>query len=396
MGRILVRVKIGNDILLVGTAHVSKDSVEEVKSAIKEFKPDVVAVELCRKRYQTLTEKEKWEDTPITSFLQTDKAFLILAQTFLASVQRKLGEEFGSEPGAEMLAAIEEAKKQGLRIELVDRDISVTLKRAWKKMGVREKFRLVWEFIKAMVGYNEEELEEIDLKELMKEDVMSAVMKEFSEFAPSVSNVLIDERNKYIAKKILDAREKHGKVLAVVGAGHVKGIKEYLEGIKPLDVDIEELEQVPRRRISIAKLFAYSIPVLFFSLIIYLIITKGSSAMAEIGNIFLWWFLINGSLSALGALLARAHPLSIVTAFLAAPLTSLNPAVAAGWFAGLVELKFRTPKIKDFQKLREIESLRDFFNNSFTRLLMVVAFANIGSTIGTFIALTYILKLGLG
>ncbi|MCD6572347.1 MAG: TraB/GumN family protein [Thermoplasmata archaeon] len=391
-----MRVKIGNDILLVGTAHVSKDSVEEVKSAIKEFKPDVVAVELCRRRYQTLTEKEKWEDTPITSFLQTDKAFLILAQTFLASVQRKLGEEFGSEPGAEMLAAIEEAKKQGLRIELVDRDISVTLKRAWKKMGVREKFRLVWEFIKAMVGYNEEELEEIDLKELMKEDVMSAMMKEFSEFAPSVSNVLIDERNKYIAKKILDAREKHGKVLAVVGAGHVKGIKEYLEGIKPLDVDIKELEQVPRRRISIAKLFAYSIPVLFFSLIIYLIITKGPSAMAEIGNIFLWWFLINGSLSALGALLARAHPLSIVTAFLAAPLTSLNPAVAAGWFAGLVELKFRTPKIKDFQKLREIESLRDFFNNSFTRLLMVVAFANIGSTIGTFIALTYILKLGLG
>ena len=391
-----MRVKIGNDILLVGTAHVSKDSVEEVKSAIKEFKPDVVAVELCQKRYQTLTEKEKWEDTPITSFLQTDKAFLILAQTFLASVQRKLGEEFGSEPGAEMLAAIEEAKKQGLRIELVDRDISVTLKRAWKKMGVREKFRLVWEFIKAMVGYDEEELEEIDLKELMKEDVMSAMMKEFSEFAPSVSHVLIDERNKYIAKKILDAREKHGKVLAVVGAGHVKGIKEYLEGNKPLHVDIEELEQVPRKRISIAKLFAYSIPVLFFSLIIYLIITKGSSAMAEIGNIFLWWFLINGSLSALGALLARAHPLSIVTAFLAAPLTSLNPAVAAGWFAGLVELKFRTPRIKDFQKLREIESLKDFFNNSFTRLLMVVAFANIGSTIGTFIALTYILKLGLG
>jgi len=391
-----VRVKIGNDILLVGTAHVSKDSVEEVKSAIKEFKPDVVAVELCQKRYQTLTEKEKWEDTPITSFLQTDKAFLILAQTFLASVQRKLGEEFGSEPGAEMLAAIEEAKKQNLEIELLDRDISVTLKRAWKKMGVREKFRLVWEFIKAMVGYDEEELEEIDFKELMKEDVMSAMMKEFSEFAPSVSHVLIDERNKYIAKKILDAREKHGKVLAVVGAGHVKGIKEYLEGIKPLDVDIKELEQVPRKRISIAKLFAYSIPVLFFSLIIYLIITKGSSAMAEIGNIFLWWFLINGSLSALGALLARAHPLSIVTAFLAAPLTSLNPAVAAGWFAGLVELKFRTPRIKDFQKLREIESLRDFFNNSFTRLLMVVAFANIGSTIGTFIALTYILKLGLG
>ncbi|KAA0005047.1 MAG: TraB/GumN family protein [Thermoplasmata archaeon] len=392
-----MKIKIGNNILLVGTAHISKDSVDEVRSAINEFKPNVVAVELCKRRYQTLLEKEKWENTPITSFLQTDKAFLILAQTFLASIQKKLGEEFGSEPGSEMLTAIEEAKKQNLKIELVDRDISVTLRRAWKKMGIREKIRLIWEFIKAMVGYDEEELEEIDLKELMKEDVMSAMMKEFSEFAPSVSHVLIDERNKYIAKKILDAKEKHGKVLVVVGAGHVKGIKEHLEGEKPLDdVDIRELEQLPKKRISVAKVFAYSIPVLFFSLILYLIITRGPAALADIGNIFLWWFLINGSLSALGALLARGHPLSIITAFLAAPFTSLNPAVAAGWFAGIVELKFRTPKIKDFQKLREIKSLRDFFNNSFTRLLMVVAFANIGSTIGTVIAIPYILKLGLG
>ena len=228
-----MKIKVGNNILLVGTAHISKDSVDEVRSAINEFKPNVVAVELCKRRYQTLLEKEKWENTPITSFLQTDKAFLILAQTFLASIQKKLGEEFGSEPGSEMLTAIEEAKKQNLKIELVDRDISVTLRRAWKKMGIREKFRLIWEFIKAMVGYEEEELEEIDLKELMKEDVMSAMMKEFSEFAPSVSHVLIDERNKYIAKKILDAKEKHGKVLVVVGAGHVKGIKEHLEGEKP-------------------------------------------------------------------------------------------------------------------------------------------------------------------
>jgi pheromone shutdown-related protein TraB len=391
-----VKARIDNDILLVGTAHVSNISVEEVKSAIKEFKPDVVAVELCKRRYQTLIEKEKWENTPITSFLQTDKAFLILAQTFLASIQKRMGKEFGSEPGAEMLAAIEEAKKQNLKIELVDRDISITLRRAWRKMGIREKFRLAWEFMKAMIGYEEEEIKKIDLEELMKEDVVTAMMKEFSEIAPSVSNVLIDERNQYIARKILEAKEKYGKVLAVVGAGHVKGLKEYLKDGKPLDINIKKLEEVPRKRISIPKLFAYAIPTIFVSLIVYLIIVKGPSAIADIGSIFLWWFLINGSLSAFGALIARAHPLSILTAFLAAPFTSLNPAVAAGWFAGIVEAKLRTPRVKDFQKLREIESLKDFFNNAFTRLLMVVAFANIGSTIGTVIALPYIIKIGLG
>jgi len=381
-----LQVKVNDNIILVGTAHISKKSIGEVKEAIEKYKPDVIAVELCRKRYEALTQKDRWENTPITSLLKSNKAYLVLAQTFLSSIQRRLGKEYGVEPGSEMITAINEAKKQDIEVALVDRDITITLKRAWRKMGIREKFRLSWEFLKALTGYDEGELEKIDLEELMKEDVISALMKEFGEIAPSVSDVLIHERDEYIAKKILDESKK-GKVVAVVGIGHINGIKKYLEK-KRLDVDLEKLEEVPRKRFSVMKTIAYAIPVLVVALIAYLAVT-GSWELAT--EAILAWILINGSLSALGALIARGHPFSIITAFVAAPITSLNPALAAGWFAGLVEAKMRTPMVKDFQGLSKIDSTRDFLNNRVIRLLMVVALANVGSMIGTFVALSYII-----
>jgi pheromone shutdown-related protein TraB len=386
-------VKVSDNVILVGTAHISEDSVKEVREAIEKYKPDIVAVELCQKRYEALTEKDKWENTPVTSLLKSNKAYLMLAQTFLASIQRRLGKEYGVEPGSEMIAALDEAKRHSLKVALVDRDISVTLKRAWRKMGIREKFRLSWEFLKALVGYDEEELEKIDLKELMKEDVISSLMKEFSDIAPSISTVLIDERDRYIAKKIFDESRK-GRVVAVVGAGHLEGIKKHLE--KKPEVNIGELEKVPKKRFSVLKIVGYSIPVLFVAMLVWLVLTKGSSAFNDIVNVWLWWFLINGVCSAIGAAIARGHPLTIATAFVAAPFTSLSPAVAAGWFAGLVEAKFRMPRVKDFQNLSRIESLKDFFNNKVTRLLMVVALANVGSMIGTIIAFPYIASLVFG
>jgi len=293
-----------------------------------------------------------------------------------------------------MIAALEEAKKNNLKVALIDRDISITLKRAWRKMGFREKFRLSWEFLKALIGYDEEEMEKIDLKELMKEDVISSLMKEFSEIAPSVSTVLIKERDEYIAKKISD-ESKNGRVLAVVGAGHIEGIKKHLEE-KRLDVNLSELEKVPKKRFNALKVVGYSIPVLFVAMLVWLVLTRGAGAFNDIVNVWVWWFLINGICSAIGAAIARGHPLTIATAFVAAPFTSLNPAVAAGWFAGLVEAKFRMPRVKDFQNLSKIESLKDFFNNKVTRLLMVVALANVGSMIGTIIAFPYIASLVFG
>ncbi len=386
-----MEVKVNDDIILVGTAHISKDSVEEVKKVIEKYKPDIVAVELCKRRHDAITKKDQWENTPITSLLKSNNAYLMLAQTFLSSIQRRLGKEYGVEPGSEMIAALNEAKKHNLKVALIDRDISITLKRAWKKMGIREKFRLTWEFLKAILGYDEEELEELDLKELMKQDVISAMMEEFGEIAPSASTVLIHERDEYIAKKILDESKK-GKVVAVVGAGHLKGIQKHLEK-KKLDVDLKKLELVPKKRFSILKAVGYIVPIVFVALIVYLFLTGGWD---KAGNALLMWFLINGSLSALGTAIARGHPLSILTAFVAAPLTSLNPAIAAGWVAGYVEFKLRKPVVKDFQTLSKMDSTKDFFNNKVIRLLMVVALANVGSMIGTFIALPYLISLGIG
>jgi len=386
--------KINDNIILIGTAHISKESVEEVRQAIETYKPDIVAVELCQRRYDTITKKDKWENTPVTALIKSNNSYFMLAQTFLSSIQRKLGEEYGVEPGSEMIAAMQEAEKHNIKVALVDRDITVTLKRAWRKMGVREKFRVVWEFLKAMLGYDEEELKDLDLKELMKQDVISQMMEEFSKIAPSAATVLIHERDQYIAQKIFDESKK-GKVVAVVGAGHINGIKQYLAN-QELNVNLQELDQIPKKRMNLVKVVEVAIPVIFFSVIGWIIYSTGIDPWNKIKDIFLVWFLVHGILSGVGVAIARGHPLSILTAFMAAPFTSLEPFFAPGWFAGLVEAKLRKPVVKDFQDLSKIENMRGFFKNKVIRLLMVVALANLGSIIGTIIALPWILGLGFG
>jgi len=386
--------KISDNIILIGTAHISEESVNEVRKAIETYKPDIVAVELCQRRFETISKKDKWENTPVTALIKSNNAYFMLAQTFLSSIQRRLGEEYGVEPGSEMIAAMQEAEKYNIKVALVDRDITVTLKRAWRAMGLREKFKVVWEFLKAMIGYDEEELEELDLKELMKQDVLSSMMEEFSKIAPSAAKVLITERDLYIAQKIFEESKK-GKVVAVVGAGHVNGIKKHLEK-QELHANLQELEQIPKKRLSLVKVVEVAIPVIFFAVIGWIIYSTGVNPWNKIKDIFLIWFLVHGILAGVGVAIARGHPLSILTAFLAAPFTSLEPFFAPGWFAGLVEAKLRKPLIKDFQELSKIERVRDFLKNKVIRLLMVVALANLGSIIGTIVALPWILSLGLG
>ena len=310
--------KISDNIILIGTAHISEESVLEVRKAIETYKPDIVAVELCQRRYETITKKDKWENTPVTALIKSNNAYFMLAQTFLSSIQRRLGEEYGVEPGSEMIAAMQEAEKYHLTVALVDRDITVTLKRAWRMMGVREKFRVVWEFLKAMIGYDEEELEELDLKEMMKQDVLSQMMEEFSKIAPSASKVLISERDQYIAQKIYEESKK-GKVVAVVGAGHINGIKKHLEN-QELNADLHELEQIPKKRFNLVKVIEVAIPVIFFGVIGWIIYSTGMNPWNKIKDIFLIWFLVHGILAGVGVAIARGHPLSILTAFVGCPV----------------------------------------------------------------------------
>jgi len=376
----------GKEVILIGTVHISKESVDEVRKIIEKEKPDVVGVELCEGRFQALKNVKKWEDTNILDIIKQGKIFLFLINLLLSNYQKRLGDKFGVKPGSEFIEAINVAEKEGIKIALIDRDIQTTLKRAWNKMKLKEKLKLMFG---VFLGFFEEEEEEDIIEKLQDKDIVNELLNELSKEIPSVKVTLIDERDRYIALKILQSDAK--KLVAVIGRGHMDGVIRSLKELnkKGLKKEIKELEVIPQKK-SYLKYIGYLIPIIFFGIVIYGFFTKGIEFTLKV---FFVWIMVNGTLSALGAALALAHPVSILVAFLAAPITSLNPTIAAGWFAGLAEIKFRKPKIRDFEGLNSINGFTDLWKNGVTRIILVVAFSNIGSTIGTVYALPYIISL---
>jgi len=374
----------------VGTAHVSAKSVEEVHAAITQYRPAVVGVELDAGRYEALRDRTKWRQTPITDVIRSGRAYFFLAQLFLWSFQRKLAEKFGVEPGAEMIAAVNRAHGDGLKLALLDRDIGVTFKRAWRMMTLREKLRFVWAVWETLFGlaWAREKAggapeEEIDLERMMNEDVLTEMMEEIGKFAPSVKRVLIDERDLYIAKKALLAAEE-GTVVVVIGAGHLKGVRAAIQRGLAGAPSFAELREVPKRAVPWGTVVGWSVPFFLFWILSYQTLQGG---LQRAGEAFFWWWAIHGALAAAGCALARGHPYSVATAFGVAGFTSINPAVAAGWVSGLVEAKVRTPTVADFERLQAWETLKDFLTNPVTRVVFVVALTNLGSTIGTWVSL---------
>ncbi|NOQ55777.1 MAG: TraB family protein [Nanohaloarchaea archaeon] len=370
------------EIILVGTAHISKKSADLVKTTIETEKPDTVCVELCKSRYAAMTKKKKWNDTKITDLIKDKKAYLFLSNLLLANFEKKMGENVKVQPGSEMIEAIKTAKKNKIKISLVDRDIQITLKRAWKMMGLEEKFKLMFILFEGMFFENEK-IDEKQIEKLKKEDMLSEMLKELGQYIPNIKKVLINERDTYLAQKIKDTKGK--KIIVVVGAGHVPGIKKNLKKT----TDLKTLEAIPKNK-NITKYIGWSIPLIFTALIIYGFMGHGTEVTL---NMLYKWMIINGSLSAIGALFALAHPITIIVAFFAAPLTSLNPMLASGWFAGLSEAKIKEPRVKDFESLSTLGGITGFWKNRVTRILLIVVFSNMGSTIGTFIALPYLASL---
>ncbi len=378
-----LKVTVSPTLILVGTAHVSPQSVAEVEQVIREEKPDVVAVELDANRLEAIQNPDRWQNTPISKLLKGDKLWLFLAQSLLASHQRRLGEEFGVQPGQEMLTAVTQAKAANMEVLLADRDISVTMQRAYRLMRFREKMRLIWELFKAMMP-GQEEKEEMTLEKLMQEDTITQMMDEMGRVAPSIKSVIIDERDTYLATKIRVPSEQGKKVVAVVGAGHLKGIQQRL---KEPPADLAAIEVIPKKKFPLSKIIGWGLPIgilVLFAWLGYEGFKEGN--FQKILDAALYWILITGGFAALGAALGGGHILSILTAFVAAPITTLHPALAAGWFAGLTEATVRTPTVRDFQGLSQIKRTRDFFKNRVFRVLMVAAFANLGAMVGFFIA----------
>jgi pheromone shutdown-related protein TraB len=374
------------EIVIVGTAHVSEKSVQEVTRAIEELHPDVVAVELCSSRYRALTgQEEETGELQIKEILSGGKLYLLLVQWFLAYVQKKIGSDLGVKPGSEMIAAIDVAERTGAKVALVDRDIGVTIQRFWSAMSFTEKAKLVGSMIPAAFGKGEE----IDIDKVTEDDVVSQIIEEFRAVSPRAAQVLIDERDAYIARNLIRLGREQ-KVLAVVGAGHRKGITKYLahpEKIPPF----ENMVRLSKRRVSVPKLFG-AVLMLLVVITIAAVLISGSSSESLFSALKIW-FLVNGVLSALGVILARGHPLSVLTAFMIAWLTSLNPLMAAGWFAGIVEAWKRKPTMADTKKLAEAETFKEMMAIPLFRVILVAALANIGSVAGTILGAYLILKM---
>jgi pheromone shutdown-related protein TraB len=369
------------EIILVGTAHVSRESADLVERVIKEEKPDTVAVELCQSRYQAITEANKWQETDLIKVIREKKAFLLLSNLMLASFQKKIGKKLGIKPGEEMLRAVNVAKEMEADIHLADRDVRTTLSRTWRLMGFWTKFKLMFQLITSMGDV--EEIEKEDIEKLKQQDVLETLLSELGKTLPELQRVLIDERDQYLAHKIRTA--PGNKIVAVVGAGHVPGIKKYWS--EP--VDMEALEVIPPKGKWVGFI-KWGIPALVIALIILGFYMAGANAGADMIK---WWILANATLAGLGAACALAHPLTVLAAFVASPITSLNPMVAAGWVAGLVQVFLVKPKVKDFQSLPEdIVSVKGFWRNKITRILLIVVLTNLGSSLGAFVAIPLMAK----
>lgn len=372
----LAHVKLGNkNIYILGTAHVSKESVKQVKETIEEIRPDSVCVELCKSRYDSIFDEKKWKDMDIVKVIKENKAFYLLMQLMLSSFYKKIGDKLGVQPGADMIEGVRAAQDIGAEVVLADRDVNITLKRVWGYLSFWKKLKLIYLIFSGI--FSSENITEEDIEKLKQSDQLEVALEEVAKHLPEVKKRLIDERDIYLAEKIKSAPGE--KIVAVVGAGHVRGILEYI--LK--DNDLSQLTILPPKG-KMVQLIKWSIPILIIGLLVYGFIKGGKEFSIESISL---WVGINGTLSALGAALAFAHPITILSAFLAAPITSLNPMIAAGWVAGLVQAWIRKPKVSDIEKLPEaILSMRGFWTNPVTKILLVVALANLGSAIGTFLA----------
>ena len=363
----------GKKILLIGTAHISQSSVDEVNSVINQVNPDTVCIELCSSRYQAMLAKDQWKNMDIFKVIREGKSFLLFANLIMTAFQKRLGSRLGVKPGSEMFEAANVAEKLNSELVLADRDVKITLQRTWTGMRFWGKMKVLGQLLASL--FIREEISKEEIEKLKESDALSEAMKMLAEQSPEMKRILIDERDQYMAEKI---RQSMGKlVVAVVGAGHVKGLTAELENKH----NLAELESVPPTGKAVAWL-KWGIPALIIALIVYGFFTVDTDVSIEMIQ---RWVLINGTLSALGTAAAFGHPITIAVAFIAAPFTSLNPTIAAGWVAGLVEALLRKPQVRDFENLADdITHLKGFWQNNITRILMVVIFANLGSAIGTF------------
>ncbi|MBB2183214.1 TraB/GumN family protein [Lachnospiraceae bacterium MD1] len=370
----------GKEIFLIATAHVSKESAELVKKVIDEERPDSVCIELDEERYENIQNPKAWENTDIVKVIKNKKIGFLIASMILSSYQKKMATKLDTVVGGEMLQGIASAKEVGAEIVLADRNIQTTFLRIWRKLSFWEKVKLFGSFL-----FSSEEDADVtneQLQDLLKEDMLESAMSTLHQQLPQVGEVLINERDQFLANKIKNAPGK--KVVAVLGGGHVPGIKKEIYK----EQDMESISIVPPKS-RFSKIAGWIIPGIITALLVYSFFVNLETGLQQLST----WVIWTGVFAAIFTALSLAHPLSILTSLLVAPLTTLHPLLACGWFAGLVEATIKKPTVKDIQNIQDdIFSFKGFFTNRFLKTILVVVMSNIGGTIGTLIAGSNLIK----
>jgi pheromone shutdown-related protein TraB len=364
------------DVILVGTAHVSHESADLVEKVILEEKPGVVCVELCKARLDAMKQKNKWHETDIVKVIRDNQASLLLSQLLMSSFQRKIAQKINITPGEEMLRAMDKAEEIKAEIVLADREIRVTLLRTWRRMRLWSKIRFLSEMVMSL--FISEDITEEDIEKLKQQDALDMALETIGRKMPEVKTTLIDERDQFLMHSIRSAPGK--KVVAVVGAGHVPGIMKNMEK----EIDVEEISQIPPPGIG-SKVFGWGFSALIIGLFIFGFFYSGGRTGLDM---IFSWSVITAVCASIGAILLLAHPLTIIAAALSAPVATLHPLIATGWVAGLAEATFRKPQVKDFLALAsDITTIRGFFRNKITRILLLIAVVNLTTSVGTFVAI---------
>lgn len=358
------------ELILVGTAHVSPRSVKDVKEVIETENPETVCIELDKNRFQTITEKEKYQNTDVIKIIKDGKSGLFLVNLILSNYQRKMAEQFNIQSGQEIIQAIESSNDIGAELVLADRDIQTTFKRIWKSCSFWDKSKLLTAILFSI--FDNEEITEEDLEKLKQEDILTASINELGEQFSGVKSVLVDERDQYLAENIKNA--PGNKVVAVMGAAHVPGVTKEIYKKH----DLNELSNTGKKS-NVGKLIGWSTLAIFAFLVACIFTLDFDSGIIQTRN---WLILVMGG-AGIGALIGGGSIVAILTAIICAPLGALSPVLASGWFSGIAQAYFSKPVVSDFENLgKDVSSITGFWKNKVTRVLLVVTFTNIGCAIG--------------
>ncbi len=373
----------GRRITLLGTAHVSRASAEKVRELLASGEYDAVAVELCPSRHNAIMDPDSLARMDLFQVIRSGKVPMVTASLALGAYQQRLAEQFDIEPGAEMKEAVEIARRDRLPVLLIDREIGTTLKRIYRNVPWWKRFYLFSGLLTSLVS--SEKVSEEEIERLKEGDILETTFSQFADHERELFEPLIDERDRYMAARLQEELEgsDHCHILAVVGAGHLRGIQRYLQQPlgEPAEV-IRELDRLPPPS-RWPRLIPWAIVALILTGFTIGFLRSPELGWQMVGD----WVVINGGLAALGALIAMAHPLTVFGAFLAAPLTSLNPTIGAGMVTAAIETWLRKPTVEDFSQLRrDVSYLNGWWRNRVARIFLVFILSTLGSAAGTYLA----------